>query len=119
MEGRGNTTVEEVVDSIIPWISQADGITISGGEPFDQPDALFELTARIRSKTEADILVFTGYPWASIRDMVGTSPAMIDALVTGPFDFEESRHLPCVEATIRNFTSSRKKAAPGSPASSA
>ena len=72
-EGRGNTTVEEVVNSIIPWISKADGITISGGEPFDQPDALLELTARIRSKTEADILVFTGYPWAYIRDMVGTS----------------------------------------------
>jgi anaerobic ribonucleoside-triphosphate reductase activating protein len=92
-EGRGSTTVEEVVNSVNPWISKADGITISGGEPFDQPDALFELTARIRSKTEADILVFTGYPWASIRDMVGTSPATIDALVTGPFDFEEKQTL--------------------------
>lgn len=93
VEGRGNTTVEEVVNSIIPWISKADGITISGGEPFDQPDALLELTARIRSKTEADILVFTGYPWASIRDMIGASPATIDALVTGPFDFEEKQTL--------------------------
>src|SRR5215831_1013285 len=50
-EGRGITTVEEVINSIIPWLSKADGITISGGEPFDQPDALLELTARIRSKT--------------------------------------------------------------------
>jgi len=92
-KGRGNTTVEEVVNSIIPWISEADGITISGGEPFDQPDALLELTARIRSKTEADVLVFTGYPWAYIRDMVGTSSGTIDALVTGPFDFEEKQTL--------------------------
>ncbi|MEY9881194.1 4Fe-4S single cluster domain-containing protein [Bradyrhizobium sp. USDA 329] len=93
MEGRGNTTVEEVVNSIIPWISNADGITISGGEPFDQLDALLELTARIRSKTEADILVFTGYPWAHIRDVVGTSARTIDALITGPFDFEEKQTL--------------------------
>lgn len=93
MEGRGNTTVEEVVNSIIPWISNADGITISGGEPFDQLDALLELTGRIRSKTEADILVFTGYPWAHIRDVVGTSARAIDALITGPFDFEEKQTL--------------------------
>lgn len=93
MEGRGNTTVEEVVNSIIPWISNADGITISGGEPFDQLDALLELTGRIRSKTEADILVFTGYPWAHIRDVVGTSARAIDALITGPFNFEEKQTL--------------------------
>lgn len=92
-KGRGNTTVEEVVNSIIPWISKADGITISGGEPFDQPDALLELTTRIRSKTEADILVFTGYSWANIREMVGTSSGTIDTLVTGPFDFEEKQTL--------------------------
>ena len=53
----------------------ADGITISGGEPFDQPDALFELLARIRSQTEADILVFTGYPWTKVSGMLTASPA--------------------------------------------
>jgi len=91
--GRGSTTVEEVVNSIIPWISNTDGITISGGEPFDQFDALLELTTRIRSKTETDILVFTGYPWAHIRDMVAACSGAIDALVTGPFDFEEKQTL--------------------------
>lgn len=92
-EGRGNTTVEEVANSIFPWISAADGITISGGEPFDQPDALFELTARIRSKSDADILVFTGYPWTIVGDMVASSGAPIDALVTGPFVVEENQTL--------------------------
>ena len=64
-QGRGSTTVDKVADAISQWSTTADGITISGGEPFDQPDALFELLARIRSQTEADILVFTGYPWAN------------------------------------------------------
>lgn len=59
--GRGTTTIAEVVDAISPWLSTADGITVSGGEPFDQREALFELLARLRALTAADILVFTGY----------------------------------------------------------
>jgi anaerobic ribonucleoside-triphosphate reductase activating protein len=92
-EGRDRTTVEEAVDAIAPWLVAADGVTVSGGEPFDQPDALFELLGRIRSKTEADILVFTGYPWTTISGMLGSSSAAIDALVTGPFDIEQKQTL--------------------------
>jgi anaerobic ribonucleoside-triphosphate reductase activating protein len=92
-KGHGNTTVDEVANAISQWSTTADGITISGGEPFDQPDALFELLARIRSETEADILVFTGYPWASVSGMLAPSPSPIDALVTGPFDVNEKQTL--------------------------
>ena len=92
-QGRGNTTVDEVADAISQWSTTADGITISGGEPFDQPDALFALLARIRSHTEADILVFTGYPWATISGMLAPLPPLIDALVTGPFDLNERQTL--------------------------
>jgi anaerobic ribonucleoside-triphosphate reductase activating protein len=92
-QGRGNTTVDEVTNAISQWSPTADGITISGGEPFDQPDALFALLARIRSHTEADILVFTGYPWATINGMLAPLPPLIDALVTGPFDLTERQTL--------------------------
>lgn len=92
-QGRGNTTVDQVVDVISRWSTTAEGITISGGEPFDQPDALFELLARIRSQTEADILVFTGYQWATISGMHTPLPPSIDALVTGPFDINERQTL--------------------------
>jgi len=61
--GRGITTIDDVVSAIAQWIPTADGITISGGEPFDQPVALMELLGRLRSLTEADVLVFTGHPW--------------------------------------------------------
>jgi anaerobic ribonucleoside-triphosphate reductase activating protein len=91
-QGRGITTVDEVANAISQW-STADGVTISGGEPFDQPDALFALLARIRSQTEADILVFTGYPWAKISGMLESLPPSIDALVTGPFDINASQTL--------------------------
>jgi anaerobic ribonucleoside-triphosphate reductase activating protein len=92
-QGRGNTTIDEIANAIMPWIPKADGVTVSGGEPFDQPDALFELLALVRSKTEADILVFTGYPWTTVSGLLGSLPAPLDALVTGPFDREEKQTL--------------------------
>lgn len=91
--GRGITTVDEVVSAIAQWIPTADGITISGGEPFDQPDALFELLKRLRSLTAADVLVFTGHPWTKVRKIVEASPGSIDALVTGRFDVNQSQTL--------------------------
>lgn len=91
-QGRGITTVDEVANAISQW-GTADGITISGGEPFDQPDALFELLARIRSQTETDILVFTGYPWTSISGMIDSWAPSIDAVVTGPFDINARQTL--------------------------
>jgi anaerobic ribonucleoside-triphosphate reductase activating protein len=92
-EGRGITTIDEVFNAIARWIPAADGITISGGEPFDQPKALFELLKRLRSLTEADVLVFTGHPWAKVEEMLDASPGLIDALVTGPFDLNQSQTL--------------------------
>ena len=85
-QDRGITTIDEVVNAIAQWIPAAEGITISGGEPFDQPVALLELLSQLRSLSEADVLVFTGYPWGSVCDMVDASPGLIDALVTGPFE---------------------------------
>jgi anaerobic ribonucleoside-triphosphate reductase activating protein len=92
-QGRGITTTDEVLEAIGQWIPSADGITISGGEPFDQPEALLELLKRLRSLTEADVLVFTGHPWTEVREIVDASPGLIDALVTGPFDLNQSQTL--------------------------
>lgn len=91
--GQGITTIDEVVNAISQWSAVADGITISGGEPFDQPDALFGLLTRIRSQTEADVLAFTGYPWSVISEMLVSSSTLIDALVTGPFEINERQTL--------------------------
>ncbi|WOH85449.1 4Fe-4S single cluster domain-containing protein [Bradyrhizobium sp. BEA-2-5] len=93
VHGRGTTKVGAVVEAVSPWLSAADGITISGGEPFDQREALFDLLAGLRARTKADILVFTGYPWATIRDALATSPSLIDAIVSGPFDIDETQTL--------------------------
>jgi anaerobic ribonucleoside-triphosphate reductase activating protein len=92
-QDRGITTIDEVVNAIGQWIPAADGITISGGEPFDQPVALLELLNQLRSLSQADVLVFTGYPWGRVSEMVDASAGLIDALVTGPFDLNQSQTL--------------------------
>ena len=38
--GKGSTTVAAVAEVIMRWIDEADGLTISGGEPLDQADAI-------------------------------------------------------------------------------
>ena len=83
-EGRA-VEVAALVDTLAPWLAQADGVTISGGEPFDQPAALGELLAALRLRQPGDVLVFSGYPheklFAEHRELV----AQMDVLISEPF----------------------------------
>ncbi len=83
---RGRTVVNEVLRAIAPWISDAEGFTISGGEPFDQVEALTHLLAGIRKLSTADVLVFTGHSLESIASQLPSMEGLIDALVADPFD---------------------------------
>lgn len=82
---RGQTTVDAVLDAIRPALRFADGVTISGGEPFDQPEALLELLKRIRVANDGDVLVFSGHSFESLRPSLAAFDGLIDALVTDPF----------------------------------
>jgi anaerobic ribonucleoside-triphosphate reductase activating protein len=64
----------------------AEGITISGGEPFDQVPALETLLRSLRSESAADILVFSGYPLEALETHLSRMRDLIDAIVTDPFD---------------------------------
>ena len=84
------------IDSLIDWCKEVsvkglDGITISGGEPFDQPEPLLALlqqlnTWRERLDRDVDILVYTGYSEKFIKDKYLRHLTYIDALVVGPFN---------------------------------
>lgn len=55
------STLKNAIDSLIEKAGgHIDGVTISGGEPFDQPEALLEFVEYLEEKTE-DILIFSGY----------------------------------------------------------
>ena len=86
-----DSDVETLVGQILasPGI---EGVSISGGEPFQQAEALAELVLRLR-ETPLTILVFTGYPIeaARARPRGPEILANIDVLVAGPY--LQDRHL--------------------------
>jgi anaerobic ribonucleoside-triphosphate reductase activating protein len=87
----GLTTVAAVLRTIGPWLGQADGITISGGEPFDQPDALRELLSAARSRYSGDFLVYSGYPLEQLP--LSQFHGLIDVVVSDPFEVAAAQTL--------------------------
>ena len=85
-QDRGVTVVGEVLQAITPWVPVADGFTISGGEPFDQPVALAALLAGIRALSARDILIFSGHPVEALAPQLASMEGLIDALIADPFD---------------------------------
>jgi len=62
-----------------------DGITISGGEPFAQPEALEEIVSFCGKITRGDILVYSGYSYAKLkRDFAGILKK-IDVIISEPY----------------------------------
>jgi anaerobic ribonucleoside-triphosphate reductase activating protein len=90
--GRGRVGWSAFIAAISPWLDAATGVTISGGEPFEQPEALEKLLRFVRERSAADILVFTGYPWETLPTFV-QSDTLIDALITDPYQAETSQRL--------------------------
>ncbi len=72
-----------------------DGITISGGDPFEQLTELLGLLERLREITD-DILVYTGFVWEVFSktlniDVKGTLEKTISVLIDGPYVHEKNR----------------------------
>ncbi|QSN63500.1 MULTISPECIES: 4Fe-4S single cluster domain-containing protein [unclassified Caballeronia] len=90
----GDTTLERVLEQVRAWLPHADGFTISGGEPFDQPDALVTLVRALREMSSGDILVYSGYPIESLAGVLAQTEGWIDALITDPFEIDASHTRP-------------------------
>ena len=83
------------IAEITEWVSVAAdclnlrGVTISGGEPLQQPDAVFELIRAVRlSRPKLDALLFTGFAWDEIERMGigGDVSRTFDAAICGRFE---------------------------------
>lgn len=90
----GGTAVD--VGAVLDWLAglpgPVDGVTVSGGEPFQQPAALAELLDGIaawrRGRTEeVDVLVYSGYPWPRLSrtPRLAALLSRCDAVITGPY----------------------------------
>lgn len=87
--------VLDVYKNIYPVAKLFTGITISGGEPFEQPEGLTALVELIHRFTALDIMVYTGYLLEELESDTGKAAALefIDILIDGPFQIHESNHL--------------------------
>jgi anaerobic ribonucleoside-triphosphate reductase activating protein len=83
--------IDEIFESIKN--SSATGVTISGGDPFEQPEELFYLLTKIKQLDLSDgVIVFTGYTIDEIRvrEELVKSLDYIDVLIDGLY-IEEKR----------------------------
>ena len=72
-----------------------DGITVSGGEPFEQADALTVMLKSLRGWLDrrgdfaADLLVYTGYDEPEARRLAPEAFTLADAVIVGPYRVAE------------------------------
>jgi anaerobic ribonucleoside-triphosphate reductase activating protein len=90
---------DTTVARVIAWCRETvarnggafDGVTISGGEPFDQPAALAALLDALAQWRSADaldfdVLCYSGYPLRTLEKKHRAILARLDALIPEPFD---------------------------------
>jgi anaerobic ribonucleoside-triphosphate reductase activating protein len=88
----GNNVDEQILADMLvrlAKIHQCKGLTVSGGDPFEQSDSLFQLLKIVR-KSFDDILVYTGYELDDILNCCSGESGIsclkyIDVLIDGPY----------------------------------
>lgn len=73
------------------------GLSLSGGEPFDQPLALAQLWQELhQAQPHWNLLVFSGYPWSRLEHWPQAWPLLqvTDLLISGPYRADDPSDLP-------------------------
>jgi anaerobic ribonucleoside-triphosphate reductase activating protein len=87
----GNPDDAVPVENVLGWIQErgpVDGLTVSGGEPFDQSEALAALVEGFRAlptAAGADVLIYSGYTATALQRRHGDTWRIGDATITGPY----------------------------------
>lgn len=81
--------VEEVIRDMLSN-PLTDGVTLSGGEPFAQPDACAQI-ARAAHQAGLNVWCYSGWTLERLLDMPAAAPLLheIDVLIDGPFLLEQ------------------------------
>ena len=93
------------------WLPHADGITLSGGEPFEQFDALHALLLFLQTEKQRllsshqssdqlarqfSVFVYSGYPIEALQTQLAIlqQQTLVDAIMTDPFDSQLAQTKP-------------------------
>ena len=98
-------TVEELAEQMLSN-PLTDGLTLSGGEPFDQAGECAALAARAK-ESGLNVWAYTGYPYETLLEKENPDVlallAQVDVLVDGPF----VESLKSYDALFRGSTNQR------------
>ncbi|MGE3384992.1 MAG: 4Fe-4S single cluster domain-containing protein [Pyrinomonadaceae bacterium] len=87
-ENGSQVSIASIVDEILKDRERHDGVTILGGEPFDQPGPLAELIYRLK-RHGLHLTVYTGYTMETLierkQPAIDYALTHADLLVDGPF----------------------------------
>lgn len=84
------TTAEEMAQWFLS-LEGCDGLTISGGEPMLQAQALAEVIDLIRQKADVGVITYTGFVYEALLERAKEDPGVsrllerIDLLIDGPY----------------------------------
>ena len=97
--GGKNIDTDEILKQIEEVSNDIDGVTFSGGEPFNQAEALAELGRKIKNNYEnLDIITYTGYTFEEINEEIQSGSLTLDwlrlltvtdYLIDGPHDSDK------------------------------
>lgn len=76
----GRSVSIEALAAQIVSIEDVDGLSISGGEPFEQSEALSELCRQIRRRSKLTILAYTGYTLETLAKRKASDQALLEQL---------------------------------------
>ncbi|NJP91720.1 radical SAM protein [Nonomuraea sp. FMUSA5-5] len=86
-EGGTAVPVADLADEIVR--TAADGLTLSGGEPFAQAQALAELVTRVRARRDLSVMSYSGHTLEWLRrhgdEHQRRLLSLLDLLVDGPY----------------------------------
>ena len=90
--GGADVGIDELVEQCDRWAGDGDvaGVTLSGGEPFEQPEALAALLGaldrwRRERGSELDLLCYSGFPEARLRRDHAAVLERLDAVIPGAY----------------------------------
>lgn len=83
--------VEKIIEEIDKKSGEQDGVTILGGEPFDQPESLQILVEKLKAK-KYHLVIYSGYTLESLlerkSEIINRILANTDLLIEGSFQRE-------------------------------
>lgn len=79
--------LEHILRQIRALEPEIEGITISGGEPFQQPCQLAELLTQVKASTHLSVVLFSGFTLEEIQRLPAGSRALkyVDVLIAGRY----------------------------------